>query len=81
MLTEINLKMHTCEPIVSDIFSISSWPMILLAASIVFPLSMLGLSKIVSGQAGDSSWELASALYSLVESIVKASFWIALWES
>ena len=72
--------MHECRSIIPDVFSIENWTMILLVAVIMVPLILLALSRIISGS-GDQPLELSSALFSISESLVKASFWVTLWQS
>ena len=76
--SEKDLLMHKCKTIVSEVFSITSWPMIMLIAAVVLPVALLGLSRLISSQM-DESLELSTGLFTLSESVVKASFWVTLW--
>lgn len=54
--------------------------MVLLYVAIAAPILLLCLSRYISSQL-DSPLELATALFSLSESCVKAVFWATLWQS
>ena len=78
--TEKDYLMHECNPITSQVFAPNSWPMIMLISAIFVPTILLGLSRLISGQA-DYPLELSAALFSMSESTVKAGLWVTLWQS
>ena len=54
--------------------------MVLLIVSILTPTSLSILSRYISKKQ-DLPWDLSTSLLSLIESINKCAFWIALWSS
>ena len=78
--TKKDYIMHTCESNANKIFAIDSWPMIMLILSLLAPASLTILSRYISKKL-DCPWDVSTSLFSLIESINKFAFWIALWSS
>jgi len=73
--------MHRCDSLESeDVFSFSNWPIVLITILAAFSASMLAMSRIVS-QWSDKPWELAAALLSVMEGVIKVILWVTLWQS
>lgn len=78
--TEKDYLMHECNSIAAEVFSITSWPMLLLIAAVMVPITLLIISRLVSSQM-DESLDLSAGLFTISEGVVKASFWVALWQA
>ena len=80
-MTKTNLAMHRCDPLESKlVFSLNNWPIVMMTVLTAMSASLLAMSRIVS-RWQDKPWQLISGLLSVMEGMIKAAFWVTLWQS